>query len=177
MTQEAASAQYVVLGHIGALHGLRGWLKLHSHTEPPDNILSYPTLYVGSDERHRRMQVVDSRRTGKGLLVQLATQEGEVIADRESAFPLVGAEVAVTRDELPPAEEGEYYWADLIGLEVRTLEGRSLGTVSRILETGANDVLVVQGDRERLIPFLLENTIKTVDIDGGFIVADWDPDF
>lgn len=177
MSQEAASGQYVVVGHIGALHGLRGWLKLHSHTDPPDNILSYPEWYVGTGEQRRCVRVVASRQAGKGLLVQLESENGEVMGDREAAAPLVGTEITIPREAMAPPAPGEYYWADLVGLEVQTVEGRQLGAVAYLLETGANDVLVVKGDRERLIPFLQGDTVKTVDVAVGRIVVDWNPEF
>ena len=85
--------------------------------------------------------------------------------------------VVIERAQLPPVETGEYYWADLEGLSVVTTQGVNLGVVDYLLETGANDVLVVKGDRERLIPFLRDQTIKSVDLTQSQIIVDWDPDF
>ena len=81
------------------------------------------------------------------------------------------------RDALPKPAPGELYWSDLEGLRVRTVEGRELGTVSHLFETGANDVIVVKGDRERLIPFLRDSVVREVDLAAGTMIVDWDPDF
>jgi 16S rRNA processing protein RimM len=101
----------------------------------------------------------------------------EGIEDRDAAAGLIGAEIAVPREQLPPAEAGEYYWVDLVGLEVVTSEGESLGHVDHLLETGAHDVLVVAGERERLIPYTPGVHVLEVDLDGGRIVVEWDPEF
>jgi 16S rRNA processing protein RimM len=97
--------------------------------------------------------------------------------DRERAATLVGQQICVGRDQMPPTEEGEYYWADLEGLRVVTTGGRELGRVDRMMETGANDVMVVSGDRERLIPFIQGQYVKRVDLEAELIEVDWDPDF
>ena len=79
-------------------------------------------------------------------------------------------------DELPPLEDGDFYWAELEGLRVVTVEGAELGVVKRLMETGANDVLVVQGERERLIPYVAA-VVRNVDLDSRTIEVDWDKDF
>ena len=99
------------------------------------------------------------------------------IADRDAADALRGTEVWVARSTLPPPAPGEYYWVDLEGLRVVNLEGVSFGTVSHLFSTGANDVLVAQGDRERMIPFVEPDFIKSVDFDAGVVTVDWDADF
>jgi len=90
---------------------------------------------------------------------------------------LVGQAIAVRRDQLPPPRAGEFYWADLEGLAVETEQGTRLGRVDHLFATAANDVLVVRGERERLIPFLWGAVIKDVEFDRGLILVDWDPDF
>src|SRR5690606_439016 len=99
------------------------------------------------------------------------------VDDRDAAREWVGAEIAVERRQLPPCGPGEFYWSDLEGLEVRTLEGEVLGTVDHLLATGGNDVLVLAGEKERLIPFVWETVIRSVDLDEGVIVADWAADY
>jgi 16S rRNA processing protein RimM len=99
------------------------------------------------------------------------------IDDRDIAASLLNTQIAVRREQLPPAAEGEYYWSDLVGLAVRTIAGVELGKVTHLMQTGANDVLVVKGDRERLIPFLQPDVVKRVDLDAGIIEVDWDPEF
>ncbi len=168
--------KFVVVGRLGALHGLQGWLRLHSHTEPRENIFQYSRWYLRIRDERQPVQVAARRKTDKDWLVQLV-RRGEPVDDRDTAADLVGAEISVDRAALPPLEEGEYYWADLLGLEVTTVKGCKLGTLSYWLDTGANDVMVVHGERERLIPFLRGDTVKSVNTEGGGIVVDWDPAF
>ncbi|MGB5832227.1 MAG: ribosome maturation factor RimM, partial [Thiohalocapsa sp.] len=116
--------------------------------------------------------LLEGRTHGKGLVVRL-----EGCEDRDQAAVLTGQTIAVYRGQLPPPRPDEFYWADLEGLSVTTLEGETLGCVSHLFATGANDVLVVEGDRERLLPFLWDDVVKDVDFCGGMIRVDWDPDF
>jgi 16S rRNA processing protein RimM len=120
----------------------------------------------------QRFRVKEGRRHGKGIIAKLIGCD-----DRDRAAALVGQPVAVRRDQLPPPGADELYWADLEGLMVETLDGASLGRVSRLFETGANDVMVVDGDRERLLPFVWDQVIKEVDFGSGVVRVDWDPDF
>ena len=108
---------------------------------------------------------------GKFMVVQF-----EGIADRDAAALLTHSEVQVQRDQLPESTDG-HYWADLIGLEVNTIDGVKLGTVDSLMETGANDVLVVKGDSERLVPWIEDEVIVTVDLENRIITVNWDPDF
>jgi 16S rRNA processing protein RimM len=101
----------------------------------------------------------------------------ESCENRDQAAALMNCEIGVRRDQLPATAPGEYYWYDLLGLEVVTLQNEVLGKVDHLLETGANDVLVVVGDRERLIPFVLNDVVKHVDQQAGFIRVDWDKDY
>lgn len=163
-------ARWVVLGRISGVYGVRGWLKVFSETEPREGILGYSRWLIGAGREPRR--VLEGRRHGKGVVVRL-----EGCTDRDQAVLLVGAEIAVSRDDLPPASADELYWADLEGLAVVTIEGLALGTVDHLFSTGVNDVLVVAGDRERLIPFAWDDVIRAVDLEAGRIEVDWDPDF
>lgn len=172
MTAKVDDKDRVVLGGIAGAYGIKGWVKLRSYTQPQDNILDYAPWWVGSGDRRREMRPLEARAHGKGLVVRL-----EGVDDRDAAQALNGEPVSVPRDALPALSDGEYYWADLIGLEVLDLDGRSFGRVSQLMETGANDVLVVRGDRERLIPFLVDQVVKDVDLEAGELVVDWDADF
>jgi 16S rRNA processing protein RimM len=168
----AHSSKLVTLGRIGGVHGIKGWLKVHSYTEPRDNIVEYaPWLLARGDER-REARVTDAH-TGNGRVV--VKLDG--IDDRDAAREWVGAEIAVERRQLPPCGPGEYYWSDLEGLEVRTLQGEVLGRVDHLLATGEHDVLVLAGERQRLIPFVWDSVVRRVDLDEGVIVADWAPDY
>lgn len=162
--------KYVALGSISAVHGVKGWVKIQSWTRPVEAIFDYRPWLLG--EKRKAVELSASRKQGKSLLALL-----EGVEDRDQAAALVGREIAVERNQLPPTAEDEYYWADLIGLEVRTRDGRSLGRVERLLETGAHDVLVIRGERERLVPFVPGRYVDRVDLDGGCIIVDWDPEF
>lgn len=133
-------------------------------------IFEYQPWLLGDDEAP--VKIVDGRKQGKGLAALLPGFD-----DREQAALLVGTQIFVDRDQMPPTEEDEYYWSDLEGLKVVTTDGKALGQVDRMMETGANDVMVVNGDRERLIPFVQGQYVKRVDLEAELIEVDWDPDF
>jgi len=160
----------VALGYVSAVHGVKGWVKVHSWTRPMEAILQYQPWLLG--ESNKPVSIVDGRLQGKGLAVLLPGFE-----DREQAATLVGSQIFVRRGQLPVAAKGEYYWSDLEGLEVKTTDGVLLGRVVRLMETGANDVLVVRGNREHLVPFVQGQYVTRVDLESGEIEVDWDPDF
>jgi 16S rRNA processing protein RimM len=160
----------VVLGRVAGIHGLHGWVKVFSETEPRENILSYSPWYLGASAQPR--EVLGGGRRGKGLVARLGG-----CSDRDRAAGLVGMEIAVRRDQLPPATVDELYWTDLEGLRVETESGDTLGRVHHLFSTGANDVLVVRGSRERLVPFLWATVVEDVDFERGLIRVRWDPDF
>jgi len=160
----------LVLGRISGLYGVRGWVKVFSETEPRDNILTYEPWYLGAE--HSPHRLAEGRPHGKGLVVRL-----EGCENRDQAAALVGQEIAVRRDQLPPPEIDEIYWFDLEGLTVETLDGISLGRVDHVFATAGNDVLVVKGDQERLLPFLWDQVVMDVDLELGRIRVDWDLDF
>lgn len=158
----------VVLGRISGLFGVKGWVRIHSYTDPREAILSYPRWLLKRGGRWRALELLEGKRHGNSVIARL-----EGIEDRDEAAELVNAEVGIERRDLPPPRTGEYYWTDLTGLEVVHTDGKVLGTVAYLLETGANDVLVVQGEREILIPFLQEDVIRHVDLAAGVINVDW----
>jgi 16S rRNA processing protein RimM len=160
----------VVLGRVGAPFGVRGWLKVQSFTDPPEGIVRYPVWQLERDGSLGHRTVLDWKRAGSGVAVQL-----EGIETREAAQALTGAEVQVERAELPPTAPGEYYWHDLIGLEAWSLQGAPLGRVAGILDLPAHPVLLLEGDRERLVPLVPER-LAGVDIDAGRLTLDWHPD-
>ncbi len=160
------------MGRIGAPYGVRGWLHVISATEPPEALLTWSPWYLGKADQWRPIEVVEGRWHGKGLVVQLAGVDG-----RDAAAALKGWEIAVPRHRLPPLPEGEYYWVDLIGLQVVTEQGEPLGEIDHLLETGANDVLVVRGERERLIPYVRDQYVREIDLAARRMVVAWDPEF
>lgn len=167
-----APDELLTVGTVAGVYGVHGWVRIHSHTDPIENILSYPRWFLYRDGGWQACKPVSGRRQGKGLVAAL-----EGVTDRDQARGLMGAEIAVPRADLPPPAEDEYYWIDLEGLRVQTATGDDLGTVHHLFATGANDVMVVRGERERLIPFVLEQVVASVDFDTGVIRVDWDPEF
>ena len=160
----------LALGYISAVHGIKGWVKVHSWTRPMEAILDYQPWLLGEDKRS--VKIVDGRKQGKGLAALLPGFE-----DREQAATLVGLQIFVRRDQLPATAKDEYYWSDLEGLDVHTTKGEVLGRVERLMETGANDVLVIRGEREHLVPFIQGQYVTHVDLECGLIEVDWDPEF
>lgn len=166
---------WVVIGRIGAAYGLKGWLKLHSFTQPTENILNYQDWYVkhsGSNESWRLLPKPEVRWQNNILLVHIPG-----CSDRESTAVYVNADIGVLREQLAELKGDEYYWHDLEGCSVINQDDVMLGQVAYVLETGANEVLVVKAERERLIPYILEETILAVDIQEKIIRVRWDPDF
>lgn len=163
----------LLLGKIVGLHGVLGEVKLESFTEPRLQIFKYHPWLLKSATGEQEIATARGRAQGKGIVARLPG-----VDTRDAAAALVGGEVWVRRSALPAPRPGEVYWTDLEGLAVVTTEGVSLGTVSHLFATGANDVIVAKdGERERLIPYVDGQFVKSVDFDEGRIVVDWDPDF
>jgi len=160
----------IALGYLSSVHGIKGWVKVNSWTRPMEAILEYQPWLLGEDKRP--VKIVDGRKQGKGVVALLPGFE-----DREQAVVLVGQQIFVERDQLPATAEDEYYWSDLEGLEVHTTKAELLGRVEKLMETGANDVLVIRGKREHLVPFIQGQYVKHVDLENGLIEVDWDPEF
>jgi 16S rRNA processing protein RimM len=165
------TTQPVVLGRIGGLFGVKGWVKVFSYTEPREAILNYPRWLLSERDGWREATVAEGQRHGKTVIARI---DGYV--DRDQAAELIGTEIAVRRDELPTAPTGQFYWSDLEGLRVVHRDGTELGRVAYLLETGANDVMVVQGDKERLVPFVMDEVVLGVDLADGRIDVDWEWD-
>ena len=165
----------VVMGRVTAPFGIKGWVKVYALTAHPGNLRDYPVWWLGHDGGWREMRVAAARMHGNTLVAQI-----EGVADREAAAALRGFEIAVPREKLPAATDDEFYWADLIGLRVVNAEQHEFGSVARILQTGANDVLVVASgnadERETLIPFIA-SAIRQVDLAAGVISVDWGKDY
>lgn len=164
-----ADSAVVVLGRVSGVYGVRGWVKLFSYTSPRDGILDYSDcrLLQGGDRSDTR--IAEARRQGKSIVARI-----DGIDDRDAAAALIDCEVGVLRGQMPEPEEGSYYWRDLEGLRVDGIDGKTIGHVDHLIETGANDVLVVAGRSETLIPFLPDRVVKAVDLDAGVIVVDWE---
>lgn len=165
-------ANEIVVGKVVDALGIKGWVKIRSFTEPPSNILSYaPWILTGGDSKSR-FSVLTGRLQGGYVVASL-----EGINNRDDALALRQSDISIMREQLPDLGRESYYWVDLVGLAVSTVEGVSLGIVDGLIETGSNDVLVVNGDKERLIPFVFHQYVQAVDLVERRLVVSWDPEF
>ncbi|GKX51141.1 ribosome maturation factor RimM [Budvicia aquatica] len=169
----------IVLGKLGSTYGIRGWLRVFSSTEQSESIFDYQPWYIQQAGEWRVVELEGWKRHNQDLIIKL-----KGIDDREVANGLTNREIAVDSEQLPPLEDGDYYWKDLMGCRVVTTEGYELGKITDMMETGSNDVLVVRanlkdafGAKERLIPFLDGQVIKKVDLTAQLVEVDWDPGF
>jgi 16S rRNA processing protein RimM len=161
------SSALIQLGVVGAPFGVRGWIKLRSHTDPPERLLDHRSLRIGRGSVWRDYRVEARGRSGGALTVKLVGVE-----DRDQAQALRGAEVCVPRSELPPRDDKDFYRADLIGCEVVNLEGLDLGVVVHFLETPAQVLMVVRGAQEFWIPAVPQH-LRRVDLRERRVVVDW----
>ncbi len=165
--------ELINVGEISGVFGVKGWIKVFSFTQPRENILSYSPWYLQKGDEIKQVKPVDGQRQGKLVVASLFG-----VNDRDQALLLGGWKILIDRGQLPVLGRDEYYWSDLIGLKVKTPQGVKLGVVVSMMETGANDVLVVrEGEKERLIPFIQQHTVMDIDLDLAEIIVDWDPEF
>ena len=159
----------VELGRVSGLFGINGWVKVYSYTEPRDSILHYREWVLQLPATRKVMRVAEGRKHGNSVVARLAG-----IDDRDAASEWLEASIRVPRDRLPKTATDEFYWTDLEGMQVVHCDGRVLGRVAYLLATGANDVLVIEGDEEILVPFVAGRVIKNVDMENGVISVDWE---
>lgn len=163
----------LIVGRINGLFGIKGWVKVFSYTRPMANLLQYRPWQLRQNQIWHPVTLQQAAEQGKGLIALI-----EGCHDRDTAACWLGADIGVFRHQLPPSNDKEgYYWFDLIGLQVINQAQFPLGRVDSLIETGANDVLVVKGERERLIPFVFEHVVLNVDLQAGLIHVNWDSDF
>lgn len=163
------------MGRVVAPYGIKGWIRIQPFTQQQQGLLDYPQWQVGREDGWQLRTVEMAKVHGAAVVAKL-----EGVTDREQAAALQGMRIAVSRDDFPEPATNEFYWADLVGLKVVNAAGVTLGSVTRVFETGANDVLVVEdreaNERERLLPFIAP-VIRQVDVAGGTIIVDWDADY
>ncbi|SDP20114.1 16S rRNA processing protein RimM [Pseudomonas jinjuensis] len=176
-TMPAPAEEMIVLGKIVSVHGIRGEVKVYSFTDPLDNLLDYRRWTLRRGTEVRQAELVQGRVQGNVLVAKL-----KGLDDREVARTYADFEILVPRSELPELDDGEYYWSQLEGLKVIDQNGQLLGMIDHMLETGANDVMVVKpcagslDERERLLPYT-EQCVQAVDLAAGEMRVDWDADF
>lgn len=167
----------MIVGHLTSVYGVKGWVKVFSHTQPRENIFQYSPWWVKTAAGWAKLNIDQHRATGKDLLVHI-----EGVDDRDEARLHCKQDIYIEKAEMPPLPANQFYWHQLEGLAVNHVDGRQLGVVSEMMETGANDVLVVAGSsgsidqRERLLPYVDQVVLK-VDLEAGVVEVDWDPEF
>lgn len=176
------SDNFIILGEISGVHGVKGWVKVFSHTSPRVKITEYSHWFLQGflqekDKTWKSIKLLDGRKQGKNIVVKL-----EGINDRNQAEALKGVTVAIDSEQLEALSENEYYWKDLIGLSVETTTGEVLGEVDWLFDTGSNDVIIVKGhvdgeNVEHLIPYLIGDYVKSIDLEASRMIVDWDPEF
>jgi len=169
---EETQNEILLLGKISGVFGVKGWVKIFSHTSPIQQIVSYSPLYLRYKSGWQAIEVVKGQKQGKAVVAQL-----EGIDDRDQAFALIGTEIGIRQDQLPTLQSGSYYWSELQGLTVVNQQQIELGCVDWLFSTGSNDVLVVKGEKEHMVPWIEESVIIAVDQEKKQILVDWDADF
>ncbi len=159
----------VILGKVIGHFGVQGWVKIFSYTKPKQAILEYKEMSLKEKNQWKSIKIEESKIHGKNVLIKIKN-----IENREKAEQILGKYLGVSRGDLPNLTDGHYYWTDLEGMEVEDLKGNKIGIVSYILETGANDVMVIENDDEILIPFLMDRVVKEVNFKLNKIIVDWD---
>lgn len=177
----------VVVGLVSGLHGVQGALKIKSFCEPAEGIFKYQPWTLARPEasaaKHSSTTAAPDTSTLVGVPVKirgagtsLAARFPE-IQDRDQAALWLGSLISVPRSSLPKLKVGDYYWRDLIGLNVENLQGVAFGVIEEMMATGSNDVMVLNGDRQRLLPYIPGQFVMNVDLAAGKMSVDWDPEF
>lgn len=164
--------KWIIVGRFGRPHGVKGFITVHSFTEPRENILKYPKWRAKINNQWQHLEIAHAEVNHKAILAKVDGYQ-----DRESVSRLTNVEIAVSTDTLPDLDDGEYYWFELIGMKVMNQQGVSFGSVREILSTGAHDVLVVHGEHKHLIPYVYDKFIISINKQEGMITVDWDENF
>lgn len=164
--------EWVVVGRFGRPHGIKGLITVVSFTEPRDNILRYPVWYAYINYQWQPLKLLRLEMNNKFILAHV-----DGYLERDEAAHLTNVDIAIKREQLPALEQGEYYWHQLVGMQVVNQNGDMLGTVTEIMPTGSNDVLVVVGEKRHLIPYLPGKCVIEVNDSQRVITVDWDADF
>jgi len=160
----------IYLGKITGVHGIKGWLKIQSFSSPPENILNYPSWIINNQGEEELYSIEQGRKQNNKIVVKL-----EKIDDRNTAESLINSKIQIQRSDLPKLSNENYYWSDLVGLSVLSSEEKVIGKIESLIETGANDVMVIitLKDERILIPFVMHEIIKEVNVELNYIKIDW----
>jgi 16S rRNA processing protein RimM len=167
---------HIEVGRLGAAHGVRGWLRVQSFTDPPQRLFEWRVWHLQAQGKDaigatREVKLLEARPQGNGWIARI-----EGVEERNGASRLTGQMILVERDELPPAEGREHYRDDLIGFEAKNLEGAVLGAVDHFVDTPGNAVMVIKGAREHWVPVTGQH-LRSIDKDARAVVVDWPEDF
>ena len=161
--------QKVVIGYVLSPHGINGWLKVISYTDPIDNFFAYKKVFINKESEYLSYEIDDSTASGKTIRIKLSG-----IDDRNQSDELAKCEILVNREDMPELSSDSYYWTDLMGFDVKSENDLSYGLLDSFIETGSNDVMVVISSNDRkLIPFINNDVVKSVDLENKVIVVDW----
>lgn len=163
---------WITIGRFGRPHGVHGLLSVHSFTDPQTAIIDYLPWTVKTAKQRLNLGIKPVRVNDRLILVSI-----EGISDRDQASLYTNTEIEIPRSILPAPGEGEYYWHDLVGMRVINRDKEELGVVTEVIATGSNDVLVVEGEKRHLIPWLPDLFVDSTDRGENLIVVDWDKDF
>ncbi len=160
----------IYLGKITGVHGVKGWLKIQSFSSPPENILNYPQWIINNQGEEDFYSIEKGRKQNNKIVVKL-----EKIDDRNTAESLINSKIQILRSDLPKLPNENYYWSDLVGLSVLNSEEKVIGKIESLIETGANDVMVIKTakDKRVLVPFVMHEIIKEVNVELNYIKIDW----
>jgi 16S rRNA processing protein RimM len=161
---------YIVIGKVGSTYGVQGWMKIVSFTDAVTDIMNYNPWYLEENKTWKQMKIDGTPRMhGKGIVAKFAGFDSP-----ETARVLTGKKIAIQRTQLAKLNQNEYYWSDLEGLTVINQDGKVFGKIIYIMETGSNDVLVVKGDKEHAIPYLLGDVVTSVDLVNKVMHVVWE---
>lgn len=163
---------WIVVGRFGRPHGVKGFVTVHSFTEPRDNILQYEDWYIFLNNQWQSIKLSDIELLNKSIIAKV-----QGFPEREMVAQLTNIDIGIPQEKLENLQAGEYYWHQLIGLDIVNLSGEKLGQVAELIATGSNDVLVVTGKKRCLIPYLPERYVLEINLEQQKIVVDWDADF
>jgi len=175
---KSQSDEYILLGKISGVHGIKGWVKVFSYTSPRVQIVNYTKWYIRKkDQDWKLFKLKEGKEQGKNIIAKL-----EGINYRDEAEAMRGMEIAIQQDQLAVLDENEYFWRDLIGLSVETINGEKLGKIDWLFDTGSNDVMVIKETKsaepkEYLLPFVFDDVIQSIDLEQSLMIVDWDPEF
>ena len=160
----------VFIGKVTGVHGIKGWLKIQSFSSPPENILNYPSWIIANQGLEDFYLIEQGKKLNNKIIVKL-----EKIDDRTTAEFLINSKIQILRSDLPKLTNESYYWSDLEGLNVLNSEDNMIGKIESLIETGANDVMVISGSKNKrvLIPFVMHEIIKEVNVELNYIKIDW----